>query len=125
MARREEPAAEPTRDGTRYDFAVPMEIELQTRLLQPTDRVEAFLVDLSAGGAAIVTGFDKRLKPKKRYRVWIDGYSGLIQIRNLSRVADGQLRLGVSFSRLGLELQELVVDSLAAARVQATRLNRP
>ncbi len=124
MARRDEPAAEPTRDGTRYDFAVPMEIELQARFLQQNDRAEAFLVDLSAGGAAVIAKFDQRLKVKKRYRVWIDGYSGIIQIRNLSHLSGDQVRLGVSFSRLGFELQELVIDSLAAARVQTTRLNR-
>ena len=110
------------RQSPRYDFAIPIVIELSNGLFKTSDRVIAYLVDLSAGGAALISEGDPRLKSKGRYRVFVNDHSGVIQVRNISHLADGQVRLGVSFTRLGLELQELVVDSLATARSQATRL---
>lgn len=114
---------EPTREKARYQIAVPMIIELGNGLFRTADLVEAFLVDLSAGGAALSTAADPRLKVKKRYRVAIDDYAGIIEVRNISNVENGKVRLGVQFSRLGLELQELVDDSLDAARTASTRLS--
>lgn len=99
-----------------------MIIELRNGFFRQADRVEAFLVNLSKGGAALVTAPDSRLKVKKRYRVAVDDHAGIIEIRNISTGEDGQARLGVQFSRLGLELQELVDDSLDEARTASTRL---
>jgi len=114
--------AEPTRGKTRYELAVPMIIELRNGLFRPVDRVDAFLVNLSHGGAALLTSADERLREKKRYRVAIDDHAGIIEVRNITPTEDGKLRLGVKFSRLGLELQELVDDSLDAAKTASTRL---
>jgi len=116
------PEAEPTREKARYEIAVPMIIELRNGLFRQADRVEAFLVNLSSGGAALVTASDPRLKAKKRYRVAISDHAGIIEIRNISNTDSGNVRLGVRFSRLGLELQELVDDSLDAVRTASTRL---
>ncbi len=114
---------EPIRGKARYSIAIPMIIELRNGFFRQADRVEAFLVDLSAGGAALVTRADPRLKVKKRYRAAIDDYAGIIEVRNISTSdEDGVVRLGVQFSRLGLELQELVEDSLDEARTASTRL---
>ena len=65
---------------------------------------------------------DERLRTKKRYRVHIDDHSGIIEVRNITPLVDDQVRLGIAFKSLGLELQELVVDSLATARVETSRL---
>ena len=117
-----EPAAPTAREAARYDFAVPMSVELGNGLLRASDRVDAFLVDLSAGGAALIVPADERLRVKKRYRVHVDDHSGIIEVRHITPLVDGQVRLGVAFKSLGLELQELVVDSLATARVDTSRL---
>ena len=117
-----EPSVPTAREAARYDFAVPMSVELGNGLLRASDRVDAFLVDLSAGGAALILPADDRLRAKKRYRVHIDDHSGIIEIRNITPLVDDQIRLGVAFKSLGLELQELVVDSLATARVETSRL---
>jgi hypothetical protein len=117
-----EPAAPTAREAARYDFAVPMSLELGNGLLRASDRVDAFLVDLSAGGAALIVPVDERLRTKKRYRVHIDDHSGIIEVRNITPLVDDQIRLGIAFKGLGLELQELVVDSLATARAQTSRL---
>lgn len=122
MAPNRSELAEPTREKARYQIAVPMIIELRNGLFRQADRVEAFLVNLSSGGAALVTAPDTRLKVKKRYRVAVDDHAGIIEIRNISTGDDGSARLGVQFSRLGLELQELVDDSLDAAKTASTRL---
>lgn len=115
-------ASEATRENLRYDFAVPVVIELSNGLFRQPDRVTAFLVDLSAGGAALIAAGDERFKVKGRHRVFVDDHAGVIEVRNITVLADSQVRLGVLFRKLGLELQELVVDSLATARVQSTRL---
>lgn len=117
-----EPAAPTAREAARYDFAVPMSVELGNGLFRASDRVDAFLVDLSSGGAALILPADERLRAKKRYRVHIDDHSGIIEVRNITLLVDDQVRLGVAFKSLGLELQELVVDSLATARVETSRL---
>ncbi len=117
-----EPDAPTAREAARYDFAVPMSVELGNGLLRASDRVDAFLVDLSAGGAALILPADDRLRAKKRYRVHIDDHCGIIEVRNITPLVDDQVRLGVAFKSLGLELQELVVDSLAAARLETSRL---
>lgn len=111
------------RAAARFDFAVPLSIELSNGLLRSADRIDAYLVDLSDGGAAIVLPADPRLGPKKRYRVHIDDHTGIVEIRNITELVDSQVRLGVAFKSLGLELQELVVDSLASARVESSRLS--
>jgi len=117
-----EPDAPTAREAARYDFAVPMSVELGNGLLRASDRIDAFLVDLSAGGAALILPADERLRAKKRYRVHIDDHCGIIEVRNITPLVDDQVRLGVAFKSLGLELQELVVDSLAAARLETSRL---
>ena len=116
-------AGEPTREATRYDSEIPIVIELKNGLFRQADRMDAYLVDLSATGAALVTKSDARYRVKDRYRVAVDDHAGIIEIRNLTESEDtGQVRLGVKFSRLGLELQELMVDSLADAKAKTNRL---
>lgn len=112
------------RAAARYDFAVPMTVELGNGLFRAADRVDAFLVDLSSGGAGILIPADVRLKVKKRYRVHLDDHVGIIEVRNITALADAHARIGVAFKSLGLELQELVVDSLASARVETSRLDK-
>ena len=116
------PDAPTARAASRYDFAVPTTVELSNGLLKTADRSDGLLVELSAGGAAIVIPTDSRLKVKKRYRVYVDDHEGVIEIRNITNLIDGQTRIGVSFFRLGLELQELVVDSLENAKRETSRL---
>ena len=110
------------RAASRYDFAVPMTVELSNGFLRTADTLDAFLVDLSEGGAALILPGDPRLKVKKRYRVHVDDHEGIIEIRNLTPLIDEQVRIGVAFSRLDLELQELVSDSLAGARIETGRI---
>ena len=101
-----------------------MSLELSNGLFRTADHIDAYLVDLSQGGAAVVLPIDPRLKVKKRYRVLIDDHTGIIEIRNIIELSDSQVRLGVAFKSLGLELQELVSDSLASARVETSRIDR-
>lgn len=116
-------ASVPTeRAAARFDFAVPMTVELSNGWLRNADRVDAFLVDLSADGAALVMPADPRLRIKKRYRVNIDDHAGIIEVRNITELIDSQIRVGVAFKSLGLELQELIVDSVASARSESSRL---
>lgn len=117
-----EPSVSTTRAASRYDFAVPMSVELSNGLFRSADHIDAYLVDLSEGGAGLVLPTDPRLREKKRYRVLIDDHSGIIEIRNITNLSESQVRLGVAFKGLGLELQELVVDSVASARVESSRL---
>ena len=111
------------RAASRYEFAVPTTVELSNGLFKTADRVEGLLVELSSGGAAIIVPSDVRLQLKKRYRVYIDDHEGVFQIRNIGELDDGQVRIGVSFFRLGLELQELVVDSLDDAKRETSRIS--
>lgn len=120
--RRKHSEPDPVREATRYSFSIPMTIELPAGWFR-RDRVDAFLVDLSTGGAALVTGNDQRLSVKKRFRISIDDREGIIEVRNLVQLDEGRLRIGVQFSRLGLELQELVADSIEAARELRSRLD--
>ena len=115
--------ASPTRAETRYSFEVPVFVELSYGLLRPTDRVEGRLVDMSKTGAAIVLDADARLKPRKRYRVIIDDHAGVIALRNISPLDDGQVRVGVEFKSLGLELQEIVADAIQEAQWSNSRLD--
>lgn len=117
-----EPAMSTARAAARYDFAVPMSVELSNGLFSAADRIDAYLVDLSADGAGLVLPTDRRLKAKKRYRVMIDDRSGIIEVRNITQLPGDQVRLGVLFKSLDLELQELVADSVAAARTENSRL---
>jgi len=118
-----EPSISTARVAARYDFAVPMSIELSNGVFRSADLIDAYLVDLSDGGAGLVLPGDPRLRPKKRYRVRIDDHSGIIEIRNITELTESQVRLGVAFKSLGLGLQELVVDSLASARIESSRLS--
>ena len=117
------PSESPPRATARYPFAVPMVVELSNGILRRTDRVDALLVDLSQGGAAIVMQPDPRLRVKRRFRVSIDDHDGVIEVRNVNEVDDGRLRIGVAFRGLGLELQELVVDALENAQFDASRIS--
>ena len=110
------------RAASRYEFAVPMAVELSNGWFMPGDHVDGLLVELSEGGAAVVAPSDDRYKVKKRYRVHIDDHAGIIEIRNITPLGDSQTRLGILFIRLGLELQELVVDSLDNAKLETSRL---
>lgn len=101
-----------------------MSVELPNGLFTTADRIDAYLVDLSEGGAGLVLPADARLRPKKRLRVLIDDHSGIIEIRNVTNLTEGQVRVGVAFKSLGLELQELVADSIHSARVENSRLTR-
>lgn len=115
-------SATTTRAAARYEFAVPLTIELSNGLLRTADRVDALLVELSEGGAALIAPNDRRYKLKKRFRVYIDDHAGIVELRNVVGLDGGQFRLGVAFVRLDLELQELMVDSLDTARHQSSRL---
>lgn len=119
-----EPALSTARAASRYGFAVPMSVELPNGIFRTADRVDAYLVDLSEGGAGLVLPADSRLRPKKRLRVLIDDHSGIIEIRNVTQLTEGQVRIGAAFKSLGLELQELVADSIQSARVENSRLTR-
>lgn len=110
------------RESARYSLDVPMTIELSNGFFHRPDRVDASLVDLSHGGAAIVLATDYRLKRKGRYRAWIGDHAGIIEVGNLTSLDEDQTRLGVSFTKLGLELQELVADTLDAAKQRASRI---
>ena len=101
---------------------MPLTIELSNGLFRTADRVDALLVELSEGGAALIAPQDRRHKLKKRFRVYIDDHEGIVELRNIGPLDAGQSRLGVAFLRLDLELQELMVDSLDSARHQSSRL---
>jgi len=111
-----------SRAAARYEFAVPVVIELQNGLFRTADRIDGLLVELSEGGAALVSPNDDRYKLNKRYRVYIDDQEGIVELRNMVPLDETQSRLGVSFHRLDLELQELVVDSLAQAKREVSRI---
>ncbi len=111
-----------TRTAARYDFAVPLTIELSNGLFRTADRVDALLVELSDGGGAVIAPQDRRYRLRKRYRVYIDDHAAIVELRNLVSDDNGQARLGVSFLRMDLELQELIVDSLDNARFESSRL---
>ncbi|MGI9608400.1 MAG: PilZ domain-containing protein [Acidimicrobiales bacterium] len=113
-----------SRAAARHEFAVPMIVELPTRLLRPAQRVDALLVDLSPGGAALLLSQDTRLKEGRRFRVTIDDHGGIVQVRNITHLTEGQIRIGVTLESLGLELQELVADTLDNARKRSSRLGR-
>lgn len=123
MSREPIPApAEAVRETTRYSFAIPMMIELPNGVFRQSDRVDAVLVDLSHGGAAMVLMDDPRVREKKRFRVVVDDHAGIIEVRNVVRIEGNRLRVGVAFKSLGLELQELVADALEGAVAQSSRL---
>lgn len=111
-----------SREAARYEFAIPIMIELSNGLFRTADRLDGLVVELSAGGAAIIAPMDERYKLAKKYRIFIDDQSGILQIRNMSPLEAGQIRLGVSLERLDLELQELVADTLDASRRESSRL---
>ncbi len=98
-----------------------MVVELSNGLLRRADRRDAVLVDLAQGGAALVLAADPRLRVKRRYRVSIDDHAGIIEVRHITPVDDGWVRIGVAFRSLGLELQELVADTLENAQFQTSR----
>lgn len=112
------------RADTRYEFEVPVDIELSRGLFRPADRLPGVLVDLSKGGAAIMTTFDARLRLNRRYRVIIDDHVGIISVRNIVQDVGEQIRMGVQFRSLGLELQEIVSDALAEAQWVGSRLDQ-
>lgn len=119
-----EPSITTARAAARFGFAVPIIVELSNGLFRTADRVDAYLVDLSAGGAALILPGDPRLKVKKRFRVLVDDHAGIVEVRNMTPLGDAQVRLGVSFKSLGLELQELVADSLDSAKRETSRISR-
>ncbi|NNC80938.1 MAG: PilZ domain-containing protein [Acidimicrobiales bacterium] len=116
-------AESPTRAKARYSMALPIVIELSNGLFRRPDAIEALLVDLSHGGAAIIVPNDARLKVKKRYRVWLDDHAGIIRTGSIVPHDDTCVRVGVRFERLGLELQELVVDTVQGAQARSSRLS--
>lgn len=81
-------------------------------------------MDLSHSGAAIVLPSDKRLRSRRRYRAILDDHTAIIEVANMTVLEEGQLRIGVSFKSLGLELQELVADVLERAQQRSSRLDR-
>ena len=111
-----------TREAARYEFAIPLTMELSNGLFRTADRVDALLVELSKGGAAIIAPQDRRYRIGKRHRVYIDDHVAILELRNLVLLDADQTRLGVSFLRLDLELQEILVDSLDNARSESSRL---
>ncbi len=102
-----------------------MIMEFGNGFLRTPDRVDAVLVDLSQGGAAILCPPDGRIRERKRYRVWVDDHAGIIEIRNIVPINDEWVRLGVAFKGLGLELQELVADTLQNAQFRSSRMPAP
>ena len=112
------------RSDARYGFAIPVSIELSRGLFRQADRVPGVLVDMSKGGAAITTRFDSRLRLRKRYRVIVDDHAGIIALKNLVTVDGDMVRMGVQFTSLGLELQEIVSDALEEAQWLASRLDQ-
>lgn len=114
----------PTRNDARYEFAIPVVLELSRGLLRPADCVPGMLLDLSKGGAAITTRFDPRLRLKKRYRVIVDDHAGIIAVKNIVPAKGETVRLGVRFESLGLELQEIVSDVLQEAQWVTSRLGQ-
>lgn len=118
------PEPNPTRSDTRYEFAIPVVIELSRGLLRPADRVPGELVDMSKGGAAITTRSDPRLRLKKRYRVIVDDHVGIVAVQNIVPAGGDVVRLGVTFESLGLELQEIVSDALAEAQWMSSRIGQ-
>ena len=112
------------RSDARYGFAIPVSIELSRGLFRQADRVPGVLVDMSKGGAAITTRFDSRLRLKKRYRVIVDDHPGIISLKNLVTIDGEMVRMGVQFTSLGLELQEIVSDALEEAQWLSSRLDQ-
>ena len=102
---------------------MPAVLELSNGVFRAADQLDVLLVELSAGGAAIIAPSDRRYKIKKRYRVWVDDQAGILELRNVTQLDDTHVHLGVSFHRLDLVLQELVVDSLDTARQETSRIS--
>lgn len=113
------------REAARYDFAVPAVLELSNGFFRRVDQLDVLLVELSEGGAALIAPEDRRFKTGKRYRIWVDDQSGILQLRNISALPANQVRLGAAIHRLDLVLQELVADSLEDARHNMSRLANP
>jgi len=110
------------RAAARYDFAVPVVIELSNGILRASDHLDALLVELSDGGVALIAPQDHRYRTGKKYRIWVDDQAGILQLRNVTQMQSDQVRLGASIHRLDLVLQELVADSLDSARREVSRL---
>lgn len=112
----------PRRASTRYEFALPALFELRKGFLRRPESVEAIIVNLSGTGASLVLSADDRLRPSKRYRVLLDGYSGLVEIRRLIPLPNSLVRIGVEVKHFEVELQELVADLLEEASRQRSSL---
>jgi len=113
------------RENRRYPFAVPLTVELPNGLFRRADAVDALIVDLTKQGAALVMARDPRLRERKRYRVQVDDHAGIIEVRYIKSAEDNLVRVGAHFKSLGLELQELVADSVQHAQERLSRLNSP
>lgn len=113
------------REDRRYPFAVPLTVELPNGFFRRAESVDAIIVDLTKQGAALVMTRDPRLREQKRYRVLVDDHGGIIEVRYIKEAEDNLVRVGVHFKSLGLELQELVADSVQQAQTRFSRLDAP
>jgi len=113
------------REARRYPFAVPLTVDLPNGFFRRADSVDAIIVDLTKQGAALVMTRDPRLRERKRYRVQVDDHGGIIEVRYIKSAEDNLVRVGVHFKSLGLELQELVADSVQHAQTRFSRLESP
>lgn len=113
----------PPRESFRYYIALPMEIEVRSGLFSK-ERVPARPVDLSEGGAACHVRPNSAFRVGKRFRMFVDGVPGFVEIRNIENVEDGLTRIGVSFIRLELQTQERIVDALEQAKIDSSRLRK-
>ena len=119
------PATDQTlrRDQRRYPFAVHVVIERRVRLFAQPERIDGALIDLSEDGAGIVVPSSVDFRERATHRIFVNDHEGVIQVRNITLIDDDRQRLGVRFRRLGLDLQELVADSLDAAHRAESRLS--
>lgn len=122
MRRKAEEEEIPSRGTHRYYIALPMQVEIPSGIFGKK-RVPARPVDLSAGGAACHVRPNKAFKVGKRYRLFIDGVPGFVEVRNIQPVEDGLWRVGMSFVKLELDTQERIVDALDDAKIQTSKLN--
>lgn len=111
----------PPRENNRYTIPLQLEIELSRGFGKGKERIPARPVDLSIGGVACHVPIDKAFKVGKRFRIFIADFPCFAEVRNVS-VEDQFMRVGMSFIRLELDIQERIVDAIEKAKFESSRL---
>ena len=117
----DEPSEVPSRENNRYTIPLQLEIEVSQGFGKGKERVTARPVDLSIGGVACYVPSHKAYRVGKRFRIFIADFPCFAEVRNMS--VEGDLtRLGMSFIRLELDIQERIVDAIQHAKTESSRL---